>query len=496
MCGVTDGATVASTGGERQKVAVVGTGIAGMTAAYLLADKYDVSVYEAAESPGMDAQSLSLDGESTEIGPRVDVPIRSFSPHYYPNLLALYRKIGIPLQTVNYCQSLSDIRGLCIFQYMNISLGGYTVPFTNPFTQGAMLLEFLRFQWRCWRRHGDPALERMTFEEFVKEVSVSDSFYESFLLCICSNMLSCKIDTVRGYPADILVAFFGKNQTTLLTSWLRARDGAFEVCDKLLHDIPASSRFFGKKVGAISGADESGRVTVTTSDGVVRAYDKVVVATEAHHALGMLDNVTTEEKSILGSFRYESSTACVHRDANMMPVNKSDWRTMNSFVPVRARATSEEKHTMASVSVWMNRLVDVPPSLGDVFQTWNPLVEPEEGTVLSRASFQRAVHDLESAANIARLPHIQGSRGVYYCGSYAARGMTLLEQAVVSSLRVTTALGCPPPWNPEQPPTPAPAGDEKTAGGASYVLPLATFCLPLLALYVSRHRGSLWSTES
>eukprot|EP01061_Rhynchopus_euleeides_P019134 TRINITY_DN3148_c0_g1_i1.p1 TRINITY_DN3148_c0_g1~~TRINITY_DN3148_c0_g1_i1.p1 ORF type:complete len:498 (+),score=214.29 TRINITY_DN3148_c0_g1_i1:46-1539(+) len=486
---------------SRQDIAVVGTGIAGMTVAFMLGDTHNVTVYETAASPGMDAQSLSLD-DGAKVGPRVDVPIRSFSPHYYPNLLALYQSIGVPLQLVNYCTSLFHLGGPCQFQWVNLSVGNYTVPYTNPFTAWRLLSEFVYFQFRCWWWCDHPSLREITFEEFVKQVRVSDGFYEDFLLSVCSVTLSCKVDTVREYPADIVVGFFGKRQTTLLTSWLRVKDGACTICEKLLAKVPQSRRLYNTRVTQVAQVGE--KVSVTTQDGPARLFDKVVVATEATHALQMLGQATPDESAILGKFQYEKSTAFVHQDEALMPPLQRDWRTMNLILPpvdgYEQRPVKSENLNKACVNVWMNNLVDVPQGLGNVFQTWNPLVEPKPDSVMARASFQRAVHTVESANTIDRLQDIQGSRGVYFCGSYASRGMTLLEQSVISSLHVADALGCASPWDTASPPpvrldVGADQDEAKTfASKTPFILAAALAAAPA-AVFVARRWGWLATHE-
>eukprot|EP01063_Lacrimia_lanifica_P018090 TRINITY_DN25048_c0_g1_i1.p1 TRINITY_DN25048_c0_g1~~TRINITY_DN25048_c0_g1_i1.p1 ORF type:complete len:493 (+),score=129.61 TRINITY_DN25048_c0_g1_i1:61-1479(+) len=456
---------------DMPKVAVIGSGISGMSCAYLLGAKYEVTVYEAASTPGMDAQSMSLGG--TE-GPRIDVPIRSFSPHYYPNLLKLYGELGLKLRTVNYEQSLSEMGGGTVFKYGNMTIGGYTIPFlTNPLAHGKMVLQFLWFQWRCWWHVGSPALDDITFHEFVHQSQVDSFFYEEFLLRILSVICSCRIETIKNYPAGILVEFFGKNQTTLFTKWLRVDAGAFQVCEKLLAKVPTPRRLFGRKVMCVASSPDGDTVRVTADDGETRGFDHVVIATEADRALTLLDAPTPEEKSILGSFKYEYSTACVHSDAELMPGERAAWRTMNCFIPKSASLASPAPGTdpgMASLSVWMNNLVDVPAHMGDVFQTWNPIVSPEPSKVLRHASFQRAVHSIASSKNIDVLPMIQGTRKIHYCGSYAARGITLLEQAVVSAFRVTSSLGCPPSWEYDAPPSTFTLQSGLLAATAAFVL--------------------------
>ena len=481
---------------QREQVAVIGTGIAGMTTAYALAEKYDVTVYETATSPGMDAHSLSLTPAATDTskGPRVDVPIRSFSPHYYPNLLALYSKIGLDLQCVNYCTSLYQLGGPTQFQWVNLNFGKYTVPFTNPFKTWRFLSQFLSFQMRCWRWCGDASLKDITFDEFMKAAWVGEAFYEDFILPVCSVTLSCTTETVKQYPADIVVAFFGKERTTLFTSWLRVRDGACTICEKLLSAIPTERRLYGAKVTEVKPTTDN-KVTVSTTTSSLQ-YDKVVIATEAMYALGMLGDATPAETDILGKFQYEKSCAFVHRDDALMPATRSHWRTMNLILPpvegYNERAMKEENLNKSCVNVWMNNLVDVPQSMGNVFQTWNPIVEPKDDLILVKANFQRAIHTVESAHTIERLPEIQGQRGIYFCGSYASRGMTLLEQSVISSLNVADALGVTPFWDIKSPPKATFKLEEEEedsfASKTPFVLGLALLTLPALYYYGAKRQ--------
>eukprot|EP01062_Namystynia_karyoxenos_P003503 TRINITY_DN11256_c0_g1_i1.p1 TRINITY_DN11256_c0_g1~~TRINITY_DN11256_c0_g1_i1.p1 ORF type:complete len:533 (+),score=156.64 TRINITY_DN11256_c0_g1_i1:106-1599(+) len=451
-------------GAERRlSVAVVGTGISGLTAAYLLSRKHSVdAVFEAHPIAGMDSQSVTVAGKDG--GPRVDVPVRSFSPHYYPSLVALYRHLGLALQRVDYSSSMSRLGGESLFVYSNLKLGPYTLPFVVPCTRSWRIArEWVYFQGRCWwhrRLHG---LQQKTFDQWCREGGHSHMFYEEWLLPICSSMLSCSIDTVRQYPADILVEFFSVRQSTFFTSWFRVETGTADVCARLLSEVPAERQHFNTRISRIAPCRGGSRVQVTAADGRSWEFDHVIVATEAAHVLAILGDPSAEEQEVFRKFRYEPSHAVIHTDAALMPRRRAEWRTMNSFLPPTDGRDQEEfgdgstrercpgRYGMSTVTVWVNTLIDVPPELGNVFQTWNPHLEPDPETVLHKAQFLRAVHDRSSSDALERLHSIQGQRRVWFCGSYASRGMTLLEQACVSAIRVSEAFGVPPPWQAERP---------------------------------------------
>eukprot|EP01065_Artemidia_motanka_P026857 TRINITY_DN32092_c0_g1_i1.p1 TRINITY_DN32092_c0_g1~~TRINITY_DN32092_c0_g1_i1.p1 ORF type:complete len:516 (+),score=161.14 TRINITY_DN32092_c0_g1_i1:59-1549(+) len=452
-------------GSGRKSIGVIGTGISGLTAAYLLSRKHSIDgVFETHPIPGMDSQSVTVGKEG---GSRVDVPVRSFSPHYYPSLVAMYRHLQLDLQCVDYSSSMCRLGGESLFVYRNVKVGGYTLPWVTPCTSSwAIAKEWVYFQIRCWWHKRLSGLRGITFEAWCRGGNHSYQFYEEWLLPICSSMLSCSIDTVRNYPADILVEFFSTRQSTFFTSWFRVATGTADVCERLLSSVPKEKRFFSTRVKSITNCDGGRRVKVEAEDGRTWVFDDVIVATEAAHILGMLPDATQKERETFGAFRYEKSHAVIHTDPALMPRRRSEWRTMNSFVPPKdgdgspdevlpdgsTRQRHPERYHMSTVSVWVNTLIDVPPDLGDVFQTWNPHLDPAPETVLHRANFLRAVHSDRSVAALDSLRELQGSRRVWFCGSYASRGMTLLEQACVSAVKVAEAFGCPPPWKVEEQP--------------------------------------------
>eukprot|EP00756_Hemistasia_phaeocysticola_P029266 Hpha_TRINITY_DN16222_c0_g2::TRINITY_DN16222_c0_g2_i1::g.11243::m.11243 len=443
---------------KRLSIGVVGTGISGLTAAYLLSRQHDIDgVFEAAPLPGMDSQSVTV-GDTKGPGPRVDVPVRSFSPHYYPSLVALYRHLGLDLQRVDYSSSMSRWGGESCFQYSNFGIGKYTLPWVMPGTRSWKIArEWVYWQLRCWWHRSLKGLAEKTFEQFCRDGDHSFIFYEEWLLPICSSMLSCSIDTVRNYPADILVEFFSTRQSTFFTSWFRVKTGTAHVCEKLLAFVPQEKCHFSTRVSKLTTLP-SGKIQVRSESGQTWEFDHVIVATEAAHVLGMLDAPSKEEQDVFSSFKYEKSHAAIHTDERLMPRRTEEWRTMNSFLPPsdgekletfedgETRERKPERYRMSTVTVWVNTLIDVPEELGNVFQSWNPHVDPAPEKCLHTAHFLRAVHDVRAVEYLKGLQRLQGKKKIWFCGSYASRGMTLLEQACSSAIDVADCFGVQPWW--------------------------------------------------
>jgi len=180
-------------------------------------------------------------------------------------------------------------------------------------------------------------------------------------------------------------------------------------------------------------------VTVVTQ-GARQNFDHVVLATQANQSARILRRASSEESEVLSAFSYEASQVVVHRDTRLAPSGgESQWAPVN-FLLADAKATP-------MATIWMNAIQAMPGDL-PLFQTWNPIVDPDPDLVLAESSFERPVVNTESLKCLKQLErlHAQADRRIWFCGSYAAHGIPLLESATHSALSIAERLGSPRPW--------------------------------------------------
>ena len=428
---------------RKQTVAVVGTGVAGLTAAYLLSSEYAVTVFECAETLGMDSAS------KTFAGARMDVPLRTFSTDYYPNLTALYKRIGVEFSHANYeFACFREGEDTPYFSYFNFyrnellkRMFGYDVVSLprllswNPVSVAryfSMLSEYYFFQKRGPLDLANGSLVNKTFQEYVL-ANHSRQFYEELLLPMLSVICTCSWEAVGNYPAEIIVDYLaGRSRDHPMGSTtMRATSGTTETVKRLAASfdrVLTSTRV----VRVLPANKQGGRSPSVTylHNGVERteSFDHVIMATQANAAVKILQ-ASPEHVKALSGVKYEKSRTILHTDTGMVAKN------------FKGTCSLTVKAGQSDCTIWMNR---IDPLLAkelntSVFQTWNPLEEPRTTPVVD-VIFDRPIMTLDSMANLDLLASVNGKDNVWFVGAYSLYSMPLLENGARSAIRVANKL--------------------------------------------------------
>ncbi|HEY3797011.1 MAG TPA: FAD-dependent oxidoreductase [Caulobacteraceae bacterium] len=414
----------------RLKIAVVGQGIAGMSAAWLLNERHSVTVYEAA--PRFGGHSHTVDAPHAGGSIPVDMGFIVYNEANYPNLSALFRHLDVPTAFTDMSFGVSLDKG--DLEYASTDL---TTLFAQPRNLvrprfWSMLSELVRF---CKTAPGHACAldaDMTSLGDYLGQAGYSRAFQDDHILPQAAAIWSASVAAVRELPAASFIRFCENH-------------GLLKILDKpLWRTVTGASRAYvsrltaGLASGARLGCAATGvaripsGVLVADETGRVERYDHVVMACHADQGLAMLAQPTPAERAIVGAFSYTRNRAVLHADASLMPRRKKAWSSWNYI-----GETHGDRRDLC-VTYWMNLLQDLPRET-PLFVTLNPFREPDPTTVLREESYEHPLFDSAALRAQKRMWSVQGDGGVWWCGAYFGAGFH--EDGLQAGLAVAEALG-------------------------------------------------------
>ena len=416
------------------RIAVVGSGIAGLSAAWLLAGRHQVTLFEANGYLGGHTNTVDvrLDG----ITHPVDTGFLVFNRRTYPNLCALFAHLGVESapSEMSFAVSLRD-RDL---EWAGASLATVFAQRRNALRPAFlhMLADILRFNRAATAIARAGAEEEATLGEFLARGRYGRPFREWYLLPMAAAIWSCPARLMLDYPIATFARFCDNHallQVDDRPQWLTVRGGAREYVRKLaarLDDVRLAS-----PVRSVDGIPGAFRVA---GDAFAETFDQVVLACHSDQALGLLAHPTGAERNVLGRLRFARNRAVLHTDAGLLPRRESLWSSWNYI-----GAAGEAGERPVGVSYLLNRLQPLPFRTPAVV-TLNPPLAPAPEKVIAEFRYEHPAFDRGAIDAQAALGAIQGRRGLWFCGAWAGYGFH--EDGLKSGLAVANALGCLAPW--------------------------------------------------
>ena len=432
-------------------IAVIGSGISGLSAAWLLSKRHRVTLYERAARIG--GHSNTVDVPCGDGAIAVDTGFIVYNERNYPNLKALFAWLKVPTVDSDMSFGVSIDRGR--LEYQGGSLRGVAA-------QPANLLRprFLRMLRDILRFFRDaPALLRdddvdLTLGAWLARERYGRGFVEDHLLPMAAAIWSVPPREMLDFPARSFVQFFSNHGLLDYDGrprWRSVAGGSREYVRRLLDDARATLRL---SAGVVRLDGDGLGVSVSDAQGLTRRFDHAIVAAHADEALAMLERPTAPEAAILGAFRYQKNLAILHRDPALMPRRRQAWAAWNYLAE---RRSADAGDLSLSVTYWMNRLQRLDPAW-PIFVTLNPLHAPRPELTVAEFAYDHPCFDGAALRAQASLATIQGARRIWYCGSYC--GYCFHEDGLSAGLAVAERFGVRRPW----------AAD---AGGAPGMMPAA-----------------------
>jgi predicted NAD/FAD-binding protein len=415
----------------RPRAAVIGSGVAGLTAAHILQRSYDVTLYEADGRLGGHADTHEVAGPDGALI-ALDTGFIVHNERTYPQLVRLFAELGVDTQPTEMSMSVR-CQG-CGLEYAgSLGAGGlFPRPGNLVRPSYARLLACVPAFYRQARRLlGGPADDSLTLGEFLRAGHYPRYFTAHFVIPLVAAVWSCSPAEALGYPAAYLFRFLDHHDMLSVgrsTGWRTVTGGSRGYVDRIAKGL--SEVRLGTAVRAVRRGPFG--VEVTDTAGASRAYRGAVIATHPDQALRLLESPAPAEREVLGAFRYRTSAVALHTDAGLLP-RAGRARASWNYLLGDCAGAAEQVH----VSYYLNRLHRLagPP---DYLVTLNALDQIRPGSVIDRMSYAHPLYTPESVAAQRRLPDLN-SPVLAYAGAY--HGWGFHEDGCLAGVRAAAALG-------------------------------------------------------
>ena len=422
------------TGIPHSRIAVVGAGISGLSAAWLLSQKHDVTVYE--REPRLGGHANTVDAHEGSRTVPIDTGFIVFNPLNYPNLVHLFAHMGVETAPSDMSFAVSLDGGA-------LEYGGGTL--SSLFAQRrnlvsprfwSMLKDLTRFYHTASAALSNGASDDITLGDFLAKHGYGDAFVKDHLLPMAGAIWSAAPGALAAYPAASFIRFF-ENHGLLKFSdrppWRTVKGGSRAYVAKLSAGLAAHVSAPVMRIERLATG-----VRIVTA-GETRDFDRVLIAAHADEALAMLADPSPREHALLSQFTYTKNTTILHTDARVMPKRRAVWSSWN-YIGKR-----EGEHRDICVSYWMNSLQPLDTAT-DYFVTLNPDQPLRDDAIISRHVYQHPVFTVPALRAQVQLSQLQGERNTWFCGAYFGAGFH--EDGLRSGLAAAEAMGgVRRPWN-------------------------------------------------
>lgn len=441
-----ESASFAAPGFDRpRRIAVVGSGIAGLSAAWLLSRRHDVTLFEADDRIGGHSHTQVASGpDGVQIA--VDTGFIVFNPSTYPNLCALFDHLGVATRDTEMTFAVSLDAGR--LEYSGTDLGGLFAQKRNLVSPRywSMLRDLARFYRQAPRDL--PALGDVTLGAYLDRLGCGAPFREDHLYPMAAAIWSSDAGDIPGFPAASFIRFcenHGLLKFSGRPTWRTVKGGSREYVAKITapyaHAIRQHCPVYAVR------RDERG-VSLTSAAGEER-FDDLVIATHADQALAMLVDADADERRLLGAIQYRHNHAVLHSDPALMPRHRRVWSSWNYASDSHGAARDSTRGPALSVTYWMNRLQHIPDAT-PLFVTLNPVIEPDPALVHARMDYEHPLLDSAAVAAQQQLWSLQGKRRTWFCGAHFGAGFH--EDGLQAGLAVAEQLGgIARPWRVAEP---------------------------------------------
>ncbi len=415
---------------SQKKIAVIGSGISGISSSYFLSSKYKVHLYEKNNYLGGHTRTINI---SEDNNLPIDTGFIVYNNKNYPDLIKFFEHLNIQTLNSNMSFSVSDM-------YSNIEYGGKNL--TTIFAQYKnivnlkfikMIYEIYRFYKLCKKIDLQNMDKNITVNDFLNIYNFSSPVRKLHIYPLISSIWSSNQNDVINFPLELFLNFFNNHDLFNFKNrpqWKFLKGGSNTYIKKII-DMNKFSYSLNCDIIEVVRSDNQIKI-INNNEEII--YDYLVIATHADQALKLLKKPTKDEKFILSMFEYTNNIAYLHSDPLMMPKNKKTWSSWN-FIK-----NKQDNHSF-TLTYWMNNLQKLQTNK-DYFVTINPKEIPKK--IHDKTIFKHPKFTIQTSAFQSKIKDIQGVNNTFLCGAY--HGFGFHEDGIQSAAYVAKLLGVDIPW--------------------------------------------------
>ncbi len=430
---------------KKERVAIVGTGIAGMGVAYFLHNHFDITIFESLDYIGGHTNTVTVNEDGKDVF--IDTGFMVFNQVTYPNLCRLFAELDAPVMETE--MSFSVQHKPSGLEYCGSGIGGLFAQRSNIFNIRylKMLMSIARFNKESVQDLSNPKYDHYTLYDYIDEKGFGEDMLNRYLIPMSSAVWSTPMDTMLYFPAKSLIRFFYNHGFLGLNTqhqWYTLNGGSKTYREKLI--APFKDKIHINCSVMALNRTENG-VIVRLKDGTEQVFDKVILACHANQSLKILGNqATKKEMALLRHFKYQKNIATLHTDEGIMPNIKKVWSSWNYLMQEMptSKAFSRGQNIATSTIYWMNRLQNVSDKKNYFVSINDPgNIQPEK--IIKTIEYEHPLFDLDAVRAQKLLPELNKTKGkVFFAGSYFNYGFH--EDAFTSAVDCAKAVLGKNPW--------------------------------------------------
>ncbi|RQO64496.1 NADP transhydrogenase subunit alpha [Pedobacter sp. KBW06] len=397
-----------------EKVAIIGTGIAGMACGHFLHEQYDLTFYEEQDYIGGHTNTVTVQEDGKPV--YIDTGFMVFNYETYPLLSQLFKEINAPVKKTDMSFSVQYMPDR--LEYCGSGLNHLFAQRRNLFKPSfiKMLMEINRFNKESVDILDQKKYEDYTLARYITEFGYSQDMLHKYLIPMSSAVWSSPMDQILDFPVVALIRFFKNHGFLGLDTqhqWFTLQNGSQSYRELLIK--PFKDRILvNKKVGKVERLEE-GKVKVLATDGTKGLYDRVIMACHADQAYRIVKHKSPDEERLLSKFKYHQNKAVLHTDSGQMPNKRLAWSSWNY------RVEQQGSQLQASTIYWMNKLQQVSEKQ-NYFVSINPPASLDKKKVIMEIDYEHPLFDVAAMQAQEELHLLNQNGPLYYCGSYFKYG--------------------------------------------------------------------------